>query len=102
MALNVPVAMMMSMAVAFMVTPWLSYRILKGHAGHGAEAPPPPIEETRSYRVYAALLDPFLRHGGRRITSYNVCYTKLLRRGREKGRDTPCKLSSVKASGPSC
>ena len=30
MALNVPVAMMMSMVVAFTVTPWLSYHVLKG------------------------------------------------------------------------
>ena len=33
MALNVPVAMLMSMVVAFTVTPWLSYHVLKGEYG---------------------------------------------------------------------
>ncbi len=32
MALNVPVAMLMSMAVAFTITPWLGYRALRGAA----------------------------------------------------------------------
>ncbi len=31
MALNVPVAMLMSMVVAFTITPWLTYQMLKGH-----------------------------------------------------------------------
>jgi len=64
MALNVPVAMLMSMAVAFMVTPWLSYRVLRGHVGHDADAaPPPPLQESWTYRTYATLLGPFLRRG---------------------------------------
>ena len=33
MALNVPVAMLMSMLVAFTITPWLSYHVLRGRAG---------------------------------------------------------------------
>ncbi len=38
MALNVPVTMLMSMVVAFTITPWLAFYVLKGkyHAGHGA------------------------------------------------------------------
>ena len=35
MALIVPVAMLMSMVVAFTVTPWLSYHVLKGVYGKG-------------------------------------------------------------------
>jgi multidrug efflux pump subunit AcrB len=58
MALNVPVAMLMSMAVAFTVTPWLSYHLLKGRQGpHG---PPTALEQGRTWRVYAALVRPFL------------------------------------------
>ncbi len=38
MALNVPVAMLMSMVVAFTVTPWLSYHVLKGEYGKDEEA----------------------------------------------------------------
>ena len=37
MALNVPVAMLMSMVVAFTITPWLAYQVL--HKKFGAAAP---------------------------------------------------------------
>ena len=33
MALNVPVTMIMSMIVAFTITPWLAYHLLKRHYG---------------------------------------------------------------------
>ncbi|MGI9462418.1 MAG: efflux RND transporter permease subunit [Aestuariivirgaceae bacterium] len=59
MALNVPVAMVMSMVVAFTVTPWLAYRALRssaarGEAEPGAEIPPALL------RFYRAVLGPFL------------------------------------------
>lgn len=60
MALNVPLAMAMSMAVAFTVTPWMSYHMLRHHG------PPPPTGEAEPAaggvsRVYARLVGPFLR-----------------------------------------
>ncbi|HLT02936.1 MAG TPA: efflux RND transporter permease subunit, partial [Geminicoccaceae bacterium] len=61
MALNVPVAMLMSMAVAFMVTPWLSYHVLRREAECADQPPAPPVHESRIYRAYAAALGPFLR-----------------------------------------
>ena len=59
MALNVPVAMFMSMVVAFTVTPWLSYHVLKGVYGKGGHEPVDP-HKTLTYRVYKAVLTPFL------------------------------------------
>jgi len=59
MALNVPVAMFMSMVVAFTVTPWLSYHVLKGVYGKGGHEPVDP-QRTLTYRVYKAVLTPFL------------------------------------------
>ena len=59
MALNVPVAMFMSMVVAFTVTPWLSYQVLKGVYGKGGHEPVDP-HRTLTYRVYKAVLTPFL------------------------------------------
>jgi multidrug efflux pump subunit AcrB len=59
MALNVPVAMAMSMLVAFTITPWLAYRALKNPASRGSAdeaAPRPP----GLYRAYAAILGPLL------------------------------------------
>ena len=58
MALNVPLAMLMSLVVAFTVTPWLSYQVLKRHRFDALA--PPPLEETRLYRSYAFALRPFL------------------------------------------
>lgn len=59
MALNVPVAMFMSMVVAFTVTPWLSYQVLKGVYGKGGHEPTDP-HKTLTYRIYKAVLTPFL------------------------------------------
>ncbi|MFZ5610552.1 MAG: efflux RND transporter permease subunit [Pseudomonadota bacterium] len=61
MALNVPIAMLMSMVVAFTVTPWLAYRALKNTAGkgHGA-ATPASVEATLLHRFYARTLGPVL------------------------------------------
>jgi multidrug efflux pump subunit AcrB len=60
MALNVPVAMLMSMVVAFTITPWLSYHVLKGTYGKDPHAF--VLEESLTYRIYNALVSPFLRH----------------------------------------
>ncbi|MBN2580993.1 MAG: efflux RND transporter permease subunit [Pirellulales bacterium] len=58
MALNVPVAMLMSMVVAFTITPWMSYHVLKGE--YGKEEKPFDLERSRIYRIYRAILGPFL------------------------------------------
>jgi multidrug efflux pump subunit AcrB len=60
MAINVPLAMFMSMAVAFMVTPWLAYRALRRLAEGGGEESAPPVEQSTLYRGYARLLEPLL------------------------------------------
>ena len=58
MALNVPLAMLMSLVVAFTVTPWLAYHVLKRH--RFAPEDELPLEQTKLYRGYAAFLRPFL------------------------------------------
>ncbi len=69
MALNVPVAMIMSMLVAFTITPWLSYHMLRRRYGR-AEAPPggghedadpAAIRGTLLYRLFEPLMAPLLR-----------------------------------------
>ncbi len=54
---NVPVAMITSLFVAFIVTPWASYRLMRGeqHAGHAL-----PLEETKIYKTYKKVLGPLL------------------------------------------
>jgi multidrug efflux pump subunit AcrB len=59
MAFNVPVAMLMSLLIAFTVTPWASYRLLKGDYGkdHGPDF---VLRETRGFKVYQAVMAPLL------------------------------------------
>ncbi|QPK63439.1 efflux RND transporter permease subunit [Methylomonas sp. LL1] len=61
MAFNVPIAMLMSLLIAFTVTPWASYRLLKGDYGkdHGPEF---VLQETRGFKVYQAIMAPLLHN----------------------------------------
>ena len=60
---NVPVAMVTSLIVAFVVTPWASYRIMKG-ASH--DTPSRPLEETKIYIAYKKVLGPLLENASKR------------------------------------
>ena len=60
---NVPVAMITSLFVAFIVTPWASYRLMKGDAHHGHAQ---PLEETKIYKAYKNVLGPLLENPGKR------------------------------------
>ncbi len=61
MAFNVPIAMLMSLLIAFTVTPWASYKLLKGDYGkdHGPEF---SLQETRGFKVYQAIMAPLLNN----------------------------------------
>jgi multidrug efflux pump subunit AcrB len=75
MALNVPVAMIMSMVVAFTITPWLAFHVLKKHyqrgagggeneqtvttAGHGHDDME-AVKQTFLYRLFYPLMAPLL------------------------------------------
>ncbi|MGE5808607.1 MAG: efflux RND transporter permease subunit, partial [Nitrospirota bacterium] len=60
---NVPVAMITSLFVAFIVTPWASYRLMKADH-HGSK--PASLEETMIYRMYRKIINPLLSDGGKR------------------------------------
>lgn len=75
MALNVPVSMLMSMLVAFTITPWLTFHLLKGHVGHGSSASnaqeivqggkhelynPKEVHQTLLYKFFRPLMTPLL------------------------------------------
>ncbi|MCA8970246.1 MAG: efflux RND transporter permease subunit [Planctomycetes bacterium] len=63
MALNVPLAMLMSLLIAFTVTPWLSYVVLKKHVHPVAEGAETDEEDTlhAPTGVYANMMRPLLR-----------------------------------------
>jgi multidrug efflux pump subunit AcrB len=68
MALNVPIAMLMSLIVAFTITPWLSYHCLKSIArrSHGK---PFVLEESWLYRLYRRVMMPIF---GRRALQWGI------------------------------
>jgi multidrug efflux pump subunit AcrB len=69
------VAMLASLGVAFVVTPWLSYLLLKGHV---AKSPTPhdraheEEEQSRFGVFYSKLMNGLMDHTGRRRTFYGV------------------------------
>ncbi len=64
MALNVPVTMLMSMLVAFTITPWLAFHLLKKKYAHGDPGHAHEESVSRSslaYRTFHAILEPMLK-----------------------------------------
>ncbi|MDD4915819.1 MAG: efflux RND transporter permease subunit [Methylococcales bacterium] len=66
MAFNVPIAMLLSLVIAFTVTPWASYRLLKGDYGkdHGPDF---DLKQTRGFKLYHSLLAPLLSSKSRAL-----------------------------------
>ena len=68
MALNVPIAMLMSMVVAFTITPWLSFHVLKRKYASGDAVPDQvtdvhdisKVKESMLYRFFYPLMAPLL------------------------------------------
>ncbi|MDR3368457.1 efflux RND transporter permease subunit [Rhodoferax sp.] len=81
--LNVPVAMLTSLLMAYMVVPWAANRWLAGKAAR-ALSELPAHQETGEhpkdplYRAYTAAITPFIRHAGRRNVLFLVVLALLL------------------------
>ncbi|HTY25929.1 MAG TPA: efflux RND transporter permease subunit [Desulfomonilaceae bacterium] len=58
MALNVPIAMLMSLVIAFTVTPWITYHALKRE--YGEQEKPYDFKTGAVYRIYKRVITPFL------------------------------------------
>ena len=63
MAFNVPISVMVSTMVAFVVTPWLSMKLLRPARPTGSDEPGRSIV----YRLYAVVLLPLIRSKGRSL-----------------------------------
>ncbi len=61
MAFNVPLSVIASTVVAFLVTPWMARKLLRGSGA----AEPYDITRTLTYRLYSALLRPLIATRGR-------------------------------------
>ncbi len=60
MAFNVPVAMLLSLIIAFTVTPWASYKLLKKDYGKQHDKPF-DLKKSRPYRWYSKTLSPLIK-----------------------------------------
>jgi multidrug efflux pump subunit AcrB len=60
MPIGATVAMIFSLGVALVITPWLAFKLLKGAHADEAEGEAYVLEETRIYRLYAAFMRPLL------------------------------------------
>jgi multidrug efflux pump subunit AcrB len=75
------VAMLASLGVAFIVTPYLALRLLRGHVSASASAVArahEPEEASRFGRFYSRLMSPLLDHGRRRLAFYGGTVVLLL------------------------
>jgi len=74
-------AMLASLGVAFVVTPWLALRLLKGHVSHvdaPADRAHEPEEASGFARFYGRLMEPLLASRSRRLGFYGVVVVLLL------------------------
>lgn len=86
MALNVPVTMMMSMVVAFTITPWLAYHVLRkkygsdtnGHVGSHDSHDPHDLDAVKQsllYKLFYPLMAPLLHS---RLVAWSFLLTMVL------------------------
>ncbi len=68
MALNVPLAMLMSLLVAFTITPWMTYYVMR-NVFNKAKEEAFDLRKSLVYRVYRPILAPFLKS---RMLSYGL------------------------------
>ncbi|MBX6331734.1 MAG: efflux RND transporter permease subunit [Gemmatimonadaceae bacterium] len=69
------VAMLASLAVAFIITPYLALRLLRGHVAavpRPADAAQEPEEASRTARVYARIMRPLMRSARHRRRFYGI------------------------------
>jgi len=78
------VAMLFSLAVAFIVTPYLAVRLVKGHGSHagddggGEHVDEEPIPDGRIANAYRRMVEGLLASGWRRLATYGAMVVLLL------------------------
>ncbi|MBK8167882.1 MAG: efflux RND transporter permease subunit [bacterium] len=69
--INASWAMLFSLVVAFVVTPWLTLRVMGRHGGHGMEdgGHGPSKADLRIERLYTGIMRPLIGNSGRRAVA---------------------------------
>ncbi len=65
--INASMGMLISLAIAFVITPWLAMKLIRAHSGNHA---PKDVTRSRSYRVFNVLVGPFLSGPVGRLARY--------------------------------
>ncbi|MDD3462429.1 MAG: efflux RND transporter permease subunit [Sulfurospirillaceae bacterium] len=65
---NVPVSMIASLMIAYIFTPWATYRFLPLHVVHKGTNP----KESKTYRIYESILKPMLHFRSKRYLFFGV------------------------------
>jgi multidrug efflux pump subunit AcrB len=68
-------AMLFSLFIAFIVTPYFAYRLMRGEAHYGTSAPP---EESPTSRIYRRIMGPLIHNTGLRNLFLATVVTLLL------------------------
>ncbi|MCX8076450.1 MAG: efflux RND transporter permease subunit [Aquificaceae bacterium] len=68
--INASVAMFFSLLVAFIITPWASYILLRGHFDSGHQKQEVDVKETAFWKIYSKLITPLLVSRTKRYTFY--------------------------------
>ena len=63
MAVNVPLAVIMSTFIAFLITPWMANFVLRADRTQDAPAPKAPARDSLPVRVYGSMMRPLLATG---------------------------------------
>jgi multidrug efflux pump subunit AcrB len=72
MPIGASLAMIFSLFVAFVISPWLTIRLLKGMHRKGKEAAEYDLHETRLYRLYNRIMRPLVEHPRRGVMALGV------------------------------
>ncbi|MDZ7780759.1 MAG: efflux RND transporter permease subunit [Gemmatimonadota bacterium] len=82
MPIGATVAMLFSLAVALMITPWLAFRLLRrGHDEEEDEGEAYVLERTKIYRTYAKLMRPLIEKPARMWAALGVIGVLLVGAG---------------------
>jgi multidrug efflux pump subunit AcrB len=74
MPIGASLAMVFSLFVAFVISPWLAVRLLKGGGHHaaGENAPEYRLQETRVYRIYDRIMRPLVQNPRRGVLALTI------------------------------
>ncbi len=69
--INASMGMLISLAIAFVITPWLALKMIRSHAHEtGGEE----VNDSKSYRFFNRIIGPFLGRPGGRLSRYLMIF----------------------------